>query len=719
MRVNFVHPNEGVKRMNGQDPTSALTTGFDAPDREISVEEVAQTAAMEAVNAEIPVSSVQVSEPATQAAGPIPAAPIAPAPLPFPIILRRVSGRYLSPASGFQLELRVDVDGQRPMKMLSGDFYQISGATKTYFGSFIVKSPSITVTSANVVVKGLGQYTWSAGAPVVQVTIARRTIFQPPAPATVQFFTTGGSPGATYNCAFDSVYFRSVRIETDRVSDVATPVFATYNTGSLLSGGPARNLSVVGAFAESGIELVPTTGSNVVNISEAAGNAKWSNAELHASMEKHFTLWKEIPQWAVWLVVAQDHDIGPGLLGIMFDQKGKQRQGCAVFHRGLGGTTAEKLRLQLQTYVHELGHCFNMLHSWQKSFANPPGINRPASLSYMNYPWGFPGGEAQFWKNFPFQFDDGEVQHLRHAFRNNIVMGGNDFIIGAGLEHPEILGTPVRDDSGLRLQISAPASFALGEPVVIKLNLGATDTRGKTAHDYLHPNFGQVQVAIRKPDGRVVAYEPLISHCVAGRETYLDANTQAEDSAYIGYGKDGFYFDQSGIYRIRAVYTALDGSTVVSNILNLRVRYPVTAADEDLADLYFGEDQGTLLYLLGSDSEYLASGRTAFTKVVDKYPTNPMANYARLVLGVNASREFKTIVEDRETRLLVRKPNTDSCIQNLTAAVDSNVLDSITTDMAAMLLADVQATYGDDKGAAETRKKVRKAAAAAKRATGS
>jgi hypothetical protein len=65
--------------------------------------------------------------------------------------------------------------------------------------------------------------------------------------------------------------------------------------------------------------------------------------------------------------------------GIMFDQLGPQRQGCAVFHQGIGGTTADKLRLQLYTYVHELGHCFNLLHSWQKSLATPPGTNRPGS----------------------------------------------------------------------------------------------------------------------------------------------------------------------------------------------------------------------------------------------------------------------------------------------------------------------------------------------------
>ena len=58
-----------------------------------------------------------------------------------------------------------------------------------------------------------------------------------------------------------------------------------------------------------------------------------------------------------------------------------------------------------------------------------------------------------------------------------------------------------------------------------------------------------------------------------------------------------------GNYRVRAICYAPDGSQVFSNILALRVRHPVTAAEEELADLFFGEEQGTLLYLLGSDSE--------------------------------------------------------------------------------------------------------------------
>lgn len=640
------------------------------------------------------------SDPTQAGAGEAAALPVRPAVPGVPIIpiaKRPVSGRYRGTLGALQLELRVDVDRTRPMKRLSGDFYQISGGTTTYFGSFVVNSPTVTVTATQVTVKGLGSFTFSAGAPVVQVTIQRRTIFQSQAPAAVEFFSTGGSPGATYTCAFESIYFRTVRIETDRVSDVATPVFSSYNTGSLPSGGPARNLSVVSAYAEDGVEMIPTSGSNVINIVEAGAGAKWSNAELHASMQKHFTLWKDLPQWAVWLLAAQLHDLGSGLYGIMFDQQGKQRQGCAVFHTGIGGTIADKLRLQLYTYVHELGHCFNLLHSWQKQYANPPVPNRPSSLSWMNYPWNYPGGGAPtFWSRFPFQFDNEEVIHLRHAFRNNIVMGGSNFAVGAALGR-EVMADPIRDESGLTLSISThQRSFALGEPVVLEIALGTTDPRERRVHTWLHPNCGMVKVVIRKPSGEVVAYEPLIDHLVGERESIIARDELVRDSAYIGFGKGGFYFDQPGHYRIRAAYAALDGSEVMSDIITVRVRYPVTAADESLADLFMGEDQGTLLYLLGSDDESLKRGNDAFDEVLEKHAKHPMANYARLVKGVNASRNFKTVTEENENRVVMRQARLDESAQLLSAVADSGVLDPVSTQMILSNLAEVQTKSGDE-----------------------
>ena len=122
--------------------------------------------------------------------------------------------------------------------------------------------------------------------------------------------------------------------EQDR-QDTVPAAFVSYNTGSLPSGGPARPLSVVGAYAEAGVQLQTAGVTDIVaHRRDRRPTATWSDAELHAAMVRHFSLWRDLPQWAVWLFHAQKHDLGPGLLGIMFDQMGRQRQGAAVFYHG-------------------------------------------------------------------------------------------------------------------------------------------------------------------------------------------------------------------------------------------------------------------------------------------------------------------------------------------------------------------------------------------------
>lgn len=692
-----------------QDPNSIDNSTAEQSERDFTVEEIVAIA-----QANEPLSQVEPGTPSeTAGAGALPI----PIPIPFPLPKRNVSGRYESGIAFFQLELRVDVDGTRPMKRISGDFFQISGATKTYFGSLQVNSPTISVTATQVVIQGLGNYSYATSYPIMRVTIPRVNIFSPAPAATVNFFNLAMAPGATYVCRFVSSYLRTVVLETDRVSDVGTPVFSSYNTGALPSGGPARNLSVVSAYAEAGIEVQVSPGSDVINVDESGLNHTWSDAELHASMVHHFSLWVDQPQWKVWEVVAQLHDLGPGLLGIMFDQMGKQRQGCAVFHAGLGGVTPQKLREQLYTYVHELGHCFNLLHSWQKSLAVPPGVNRPNALSWMNYPWRYPlGGDAAFWAAFAFQFDDGEIIHLRHAYRNAIVMGGNPFTVGSGLERVKQFANPVSDASGLNFSISMPRSIALGEPAVVELKLESTSSIRTSVHPYLHPKQGLVSIAIKKPNGDVVVYEPMIEQCMAAATVTLAiGDSPIEDSAYIGYGKDGLYFDQAGPYQIRASYSAIDGSLIVSNVITSRVRTPRTEKDEKVADLLMGDEQGALLFLLGSDSPSLQAGTKALETLISEYADHPLTVYAQMAVGMNRGRTFATITD--APKATVRKADAQAKADLLGVVVAKadakGGMDVTTREMVVGQLAQAQREIGNDQGAAETERKLRKTAAKA------
>jgi len=179
---------------------------------------------------------------------------------------------------------------------------------------------------------------------------------------------------------------------------------------------------------------------------------------------------------------------------------------------------------------------------------------------------------------------------------------------------------------------------------------------------------------------------------------------------YCGFGKDGFYFDRTGFYQVRAIYNAPDGSRVLSDILHLRVRHPVSLADEEVADLFFGQDQGALLYLRGSDSEFLKHGNECFDTVLEKYPTRPLATYVRLMKGINAGRVFRTI-DTKEHIIHARKPKPEESVKLLSTVVEASEkglgLDSITLDTVIQSVASAQLRMGDKAAAEATQKRIK------------
>jgi hypothetical protein len=176
-----------------------------------------------------------------------------------------------------------------------------------------------------------------------------------------------------------------------------------------------------------------------------------------------------------------------------------------------------------------------------------------------------------------------------------------------------------------------------------------------------------------------------------------------EDTVYIGYGGGGLYFDRPGTYKLRAIYHAPDGSQVFSNITQLRVRHPVTHAEEEVADLLIGDDQGALFYLMGSDSETLASGNRAFDIVLDKHAKNPLADYVQAARGVNAARTFVTVDDDHPTRASVRAPDIGTAATLIAAATaDDSRYDDLSKAQVLHKLAKAQRRAGDEKTADAT-----------------
>ncbi|MDA0638814.1 hypothetical protein OUY22_35845 [Nonomuraea sp. MCN248] len=593
-----------------------------------------------------------------------------------------ISGRYEGQTGDVKLALRVDVDGPGPTGRVSGDLFSTVGATVTYEGSFVVHAPAVTAEGDETRIEGRGEFTFAPPDRQVRVTIGDGR-------------GTAHVAGRAYPIAFASPHFREVVLEQDSVAG-AVP-FVSYHTGTLGGGGgsPARELDVARAWAEAGVGLTVTE-PGVIPVDGSGPDLAWDDAELHHAMTQQFGLFGDAPAWRVWLLVASRH-VG-GYRGIMFDYNdAHQRQGAAVFHDAIKGDSPEAQRAQLRTYVHELGHAFNLLHSWQKNLARPPQPLGPhggfGDLSWMNYVQNYrPGGEAGYWAAFPFQFTETELVHLRHGFFRDVAMGANAFGTGAAEAVP--FEQPIEDHSGLRLEARAKEWFALGEPVVVELKLSCTD-EPRVTHGHLHPDTEFTQVTITQPSGRTVLYRPMMRHCVdRSPQIRLDSGNPAMyRSAYIGHGRDGHYFQQPGEYQVRAQYIAADGSRVVSPPCLVRVRYPASGDDHRVAELMLGEDQGKLFSLLGSDSPALNSGNQALDELLDRHGGHPLAVYARMVKGLNAEREFKAIGADK--RLAIRPPDPKQGIQQLAKVAGAGTIDNITLNMVMRRWARAEARQGD------------------------
>ena len=272
----------------------------------------------------------------------------------------------------------------------------------------------------------------------------------------------------------------------------------------------------------------------------------------------------------------------------------------------------------------------------------------------MNYPWNYAGGAGVFWSGFGFQFDDQELIHIRHGFRAAVKMGGNPFATGAALRGAGELGRPGRG------RVGAPARGRRRRAA----SATASPCRRPRAvrHDLAGPARDEPPPAAQRhrgdrhpaPVGPGLIYEPLLHQCVQEETSCSRATRPGHRGAFIHYGQGGFYFDSPGRYRVRARTTASDGSIVLSNDCASACG-AATQDDEDAADLMLGDEQGTLLYLVGSDFEGLRAGNDALTELRERLSDHPLAAVARIVQGTNAAREFKQV--ERGQQRHVRKPH--------------------------------------------------------------
>ncbi len=325
-----------------------------------------------------------------------------------------VSGRYegemtMPQAGRYLLDLRIDVDPLHAtspvMNRVSGDLYQVDRIAvpgrpprvwRTYIESWIVDLPQVDWDRCEVTIagkSGSGRGARGDGCcdldRLEQSSTCRsgaRNIHR------VRAAHSAASAVAGSPTPFAMSTSRSTSALPSNTPSYFQPTIRTHiRIGQRgCRDAPCRSILL---YADAGVSITIDADHSVVDDSDAEFQ-NWSAAELHDAMETHFSHFSgSWPSWHLWGLMAGIYE-SPGVGGIMFDAaarlggagKAPERQGFAVFrqHQWFDkletGTLQERawaMRHFLYTWVHEAGHAFNFLHSWDKS--------RPDSLSWMNY----------------------------------------------------------------------------------------------------------------------------------------------------------------------------------------------------------------------------------------------------------------------------------------------------------------------------------------------
>ncbi|MFF3843717.1 hypothetical protein [Streptomyces sp. NPDC002328] len=580
-----------------------------------------------------------------------------------------------APPLGLFEDLRVDVDGPAPTMTVSGRLWRLTAGGLTWIAR-VAEQPDGSYAGPVVFRDGNPALRPAAS---VQVRLTGRPPLQ-----RLGALVTFRSPGAadrTLGYAFRRPGFREVGIEFDQVEGaVRTDVYALHDHPLRPPDLPDLTLSVEDAFTRQGIDVTRTRGGDTIPLS-AAANDVWSNIEMHDAMQAHWSEWKPGPtgqgvaQWQVWTLFAGRHDRGTGLGGIMFDFEGAvQRQGCAVFSDsfiseeppGDPAPQAFARRMRYWTAVHEIGHCFNLWHSWQKTAAEDSlwmSIpDEPEARSFMNYPFNVVGGPDSFFADFRYLFSENELRFLRHAPERFVQQGGLPW----GDEHAfeQVRRETAAGPLTLSLRVNREPGpdgahrYGMLEPVIGELKLANTSAAPVMVDKNVLSGDELGVVVQRGGAAEARMRRPYLHYCRQREPVVLQPGEALYHALVLGSGVGGWQIAEPGTYRVyaalrtvgdpagRAATAAADGAAqgqLLAAPLSVRVERPAGREQERLADDVLTDEVGRVLALGGS--RVMDRANKVLEEVVDRIPEEAVATHAASCLMTASAVPGKVLRE--------------------------------------------------------------------------
>lgn len=539
-------------------------------------------------------------------------------------------------------ELRLDVDGTYPQM-------KASGMIKGFKSTPVNWIANIKKTAANTYEGPIWYKEGNVAVfPFTQVKIVvSRTLLLPQSAKVT--LSGGGIPASVRTYKYKSRYFHPVNFEFDCAQGV-NPVL-TYNTGShpnRPASLPVENLSIATVYRRAGFDVSISAAGNQVPINLAGADAKWSDAEMHDAMQAHWSKFANASQWALWTFFASLHEMGTGLGGIMFDDIGpNHRQGTSLFldsfiknaPAGDPAPNAWVSRMIFWTACHEMGHAFNLAHSWQKNLGVQwiPLTNEPLARSFMNYPYNVPGGTTAFFSDFAFRFSDAELLFMRHAPSRFVQQGNADWFDHHGFQQANISPEP---KLSLSLECAGKSGdFEFLEPVVIDLVIKNISGQPQIVDDKILASTDRMTLIIKKrgkPARELVSYA---RRCWKEDSAVLQPGAEMKDSLFL-VGSNGWDIAEPGYYLVQASIQ-IAGEDIVSDPIAVRIMPPKDYKAEYLAQDVFSDAVGRVLYFDGS--RYMNSANNTLRNVIEQLPQSKAAIHAKVALAAPLVSPYKEI----------------------------------------------------------------------------
>ena len=429
-----------------------------------------------------------------------------------------------------------------------------------------------------------------------------------------------------------------------------TPIlnYDTHSHPSRPASLPSEMLSIETVYRRSGFDVTVGT-PGVVPAGDAGPNSTWSNTEMHDAMRTYWSRFAGTAQWALWVFFAPMHDDGTSLGGIMFDSIGPQhRQGTSIFTNSFisqapaneQAKAAWVNRMQFWCAIHEMGHSFNLAHSWQKSLGQSwiPLADEENVRSFMNYPYNVPGGQTAFFSDFAYRFSEQELLFMRHAPERFVEQGNASWFDNHAFRQAETSPEPK-----LRLELRVnrnTATFEFLEPCVVEVKLTNISDGPLLVGERVLSDTDHLVVIVKRDGDAAKRWQPFAQYCWKESNVVLESGNSRYDSLFVGAGSGGWLLAEPGWYTIQ-VALKLDDEELVSNRLRVRVTPPQGYDDAYLAQDFFNEDVGSAMAFDGS--RVLDGANAVMQEVVDRFPDRAVANHALVTLRRPQLRQGKVM----------------------------------------------------------------------------